>query len=268
MDSPQPDSSLSGQWASGRTLTKSQRERKRAIDRKRISKRREQNTERIAVLEAKLAQVTAELEALKRTKAPESASAVGEPNAQCDPLTNTPNTPEILHDVPWADTTLGIPPVPSTPIGSIGTTGSIQSCADVNIDILSNSPTQPILPNELSAPQLADEVLSLGPYIEGPILPSSSDRSQEPDCQRIFSRAVRKTRAITAADVCIDPVLNEDALIRGVIHGWSDVQARSEFFCPLWEILEVLDRRIFLYSGTLTRLPCLKMIHSLLLVSP
>jgi hypothetical protein len=265
MDTPQPDSSPSGQWASGRKLTKSQRERKRAIDRKRVSKRREQNAERIAVLEAKLAQVTAELEALKQTKTSESGVAISEPNTEYDPQGNTPNT---LNDAPWADSTLGIPPVTSTAIGSIGAPSSFQPCVDVNVDMLSTSATQSILPNELSAPQLTNEVLSLHPYVEGPILPSASDRSQKSDCQRIFCRSVRRARTLTAADVCIDPVLNEDALIRGVIHGWGDVEARSMFFCPLWEILEDLDKRIFLYSGAMTRLPCLRMIHSLLLVSP
>lgn len=270
MDSPQPESSPSGQWASGRKLTKSQRERKRAIDRKRVSKRREQNAERIAILEAKLTEVTAELEALKRTKTSDSGAVVSEPNAQCDLQRNTPNT---LNDEPWTDTTLGIPPVQSTPIGSIlGATNFFQPCVDVNIqvDMPSNSATQSILPNEHSAPQLANEVLSLDPYTEGPpILPSSSsDRSQKSDCQRIFCRSVQKARALTAADVCIDPILNEDALIRGIIHGWGDVKARSAFFCPLWEVLEDLDTRNFLYTGAMTRLPCLKMVHSLLLVSP
>lgn len=262
MDSPPPDSSSSGQWASGRKLTKSQRERKRAIDRKRVSKRREQNAERITLLETKLAEVTAELEALKRSRAIESSVALStNPQCHCLPLRDVSG---MLNDVSWTDTIVGIPPATSTtlPVYSMGGTISFQPFLEDDIHMLPN-PAQSILPNETPALQLSTEVQPLDPYLEGP---NSSDRSQKPDCQRILGRSIQTARSLTAADVCVDTARNDDALIRGIMHGWDHVKARSEFFCPLWATLEDLDKRIFLRAGVMTRFPCLRMVHSLLLV--
>jgi len=267
MDTPPPDSpSSGGQWASGRKLTKSQRERKRANDRKRVSKQREQNAERIAILETKLAEVTAELEALKQSRDIESSSALST-NPQCAlPLSDVSG---MLNDVPWAGTTLDIPPIASTlaplPVYSMGASASFQSYIENDITLLPNS-THSLLSNESPPLQQSNsnEISLVDPYLEGP---KTSDRSQKSDCQRILSGSIQTARSLTAADVCIDTARNDDALIRGIMHGWDHVKARSEFFCPLWAALEELDDRIFAHAGALTRFPCLRMIHSLLLVS-
>ncbi|KEF57021.1 uncharacterized protein A1O9_07211 [Exophiala aquamarina CBS 119918] len=262
MDSPPPDPSSSGQWASGRKLTKSQREKKRAIDRERVRQRREQYAERIVTLEAKLAEVTAELEDLKRSRVIESSGTLST-NAQCGALIPR-DVSGMLNDVSWMDTTLGIPAVTSNtlPVYSMGAIGSFEPYVEDDTHMLPNS-TQLILPNESAALQVStSEIAPLDPYLEGA---NSLDRSQKSDCQRILGRSVQKARSLSAADVCIDTARNDDVLIRGIMHGWDHLKARYEFFCPLWAALEDLDNRIFRRAGAMTRLPVLRMVHSLLL---
>ncbi|KAL5360794.1 hypothetical protein BJX96DRAFT_150857 [Aspergillus floccosus] len=64
--------------------------------------------------------------------------------------------------------------------------------------------------------------------------------------------------------VCTDDRFNQDALIRGVILGWSVIQ-REYFTCPIWGVLHRID--VLLMAGTpvATRLALLRGIHLLLL---
>ena len=256
-------------WTSGRKLTAAQRERKRAVDRQSSSKRRIQTASRITSLESKLEQLTSELESLKRSQnqAPQCALAQSfEPD---------------LFDVSQSafPTISRTTEQPSVPVSDI------QPCFDFH------AWTDPVGSNANAAAAIA--AVSFGAdegFIEAstnlraalPIVnqetntgfdPISStavvlDRNQGTDCQNIFSSVVRTARSLSQEDVCTDAQLNQDALIRGILFGWDDVMARSIFFCPLWEILRYLDKRIFRLSGIITRLCTLRMIHSMLLVRP
>lgn len=271
MESSQSSSSGNGRWASGRKLSSSQRERKRAIDRKRVSKRREQDAQRVAALESQLAQALAELEALKRTTASDPRAIGSEAGASIIPQSNTPS--ELLYNQPWEETSLdhllGFSDIDiSIPLSSGEPTNHFQSSGAADNGIAPASATHPDLPIETSISQLASEAFSLESFhMEGPALRIPLDRGQGSDCQRIIGRPVQKAQSLTAKDVCTDVSLNDDALIRGIMGSWADVKARSGgFICPLWAAIEDLDMRIFAHAGPLTRLPCLRMIHSMLLV--
>lgn len=268
MESSQSSSSSSGTWASGRKLSISQRERKRAIDRKRVSRRREQNADRIATLESKLAEVTAERDSLKRSMASMSRTLNHEPDAQAVPHGLLPT--EMLYET-WEETSLDHPyvfPEISLPPRSTNLASSFDPTAGGNNGVTPASVGQPMLPIETPRSQLASQVPSLNPSLQGSTRPNSSDRAQATDCQRILGRSVRKARMLTPNDVCTDTALNDDALIRGIMTGWADVEERyGRPICPLWSAIKALDMRIFGQAGSMTRLPCLKMIHLLLLVS-
>jgi hypothetical protein len=66
--------------------------------------------------------------------------------------------------------------------------------------------------------------------------------------------------------ICTDMILNQDALIRGILFDWKYVSNPNSVYCPIWAILQYLDTRLFRLSGTITRLCTLRMIHHLLLV--
>lgn len=268
MESSQSSSS-GGRWASGRKLSIPQRERKRAIDRKRVSKRREKEAERVATLESQLAQALAELEALRRSASSDSRAIGSQVGAQIIPQSNTPS--ELLYNQPWEQTSLdhllGFSDI-SASLEPGEPNNHFQSAGTADNGMVPASAAHPDLPIETSTSHLASEGFSLEPFhMEGPVLPIPLDIGQAADCQRIIGRPVRKAQSLTAKDVCTDASLNDDALIRGIMSGWADVKARSGgFICPLWTAIEDLDMRIFAHAGELTRLPCLRMIHSMLLV--
>lgn len=85
------------------------------------------------------------------------------------------------------------------------------------------------------------------------------------DCQSIFNEALQVACSTSRFDVCTDALRNEDAIVRGIMHGWDEVVARNPDFCPLWAIIRLLDSRIFRLSGTVTRFCTLSMTHSMLL---
>ncbi|KAK5051570.1 hypothetical protein LTR84_003222 [Exophiala bonariae] len=265
MDSSQSSSSSSGTWASGRRLSRSQRERKRSSDRKRVRKRRAQD----ATLQSQLAEVTAERDLLRHNMALMSHALNNNPDAHGIPHGQTAT--EMLYNDPWQEMALGyaynFPDIP-LPARSMNPMTSFVPFPEPNSGVTPASVAHPLLPIETSTPGLAAEHPSLDRYIQDSALSSASNREQASDCQRILGQPVRMARTLTAKDVCTDASLNDDALISGVKDGWAGVEARyGSSFCPLWTAVKALDMRIFGQAGILTRLPCLKMIHSMLLVA-
>ncbi|KIW87273.1 uncharacterized protein Z519_12176 [Cladophialophora bantiana CBS 173.52] len=73
---------------------------------------------------------------------------------------------------------------------------------------------------------------------------------------------------IQIPSVSRNDALNQDVLVRALANGWSDVSmryGRTSVFCPLWNLVRYLDRRVFCMRGFLTRLCALRMIHTMLL---
>ncbi|KAK6387732.1 hypothetical protein LTS17_001001 [Exophiala oligosperma] len=271
------------QWASGRKLTTAQRERKRAIDRLRAKKRRTQVADRVAGLESRLEELSAELErayviSSQRDERPEPISetlptqdrscALGNP-ASVGTWSNTSTSFSILPAPGWMSAT--------QPGRYNATEPKVPSLHSVHSDISTTTPANEALLGMIDEDLLLNQLDENG---DGATvtkqLTVSKASSQMPqrkiapggdDCQNIFNNAVTAARGLSGTTVCGDPSLNQDALIRGVLFGWDLPTATSsnQWCCPLWQILQLLDKRIFHLSGTITRLCTLRMIHSLLL---
>lgn len=185
----------SGQaWASGRVLSTAQRQRKRAVDRERSTRRRQQATSRINGLEARL-------------RALEEAGKIERSS---------------MNDV-----------------------GIVAGCTDAStLDRLFWQSIEPM--NHSSNP-------------------SPTESGQSSECQSIFNEALQLACSLSRHEICADISRNEDAIIRGILYGWDEVSAQSEFFCPLWTIIRFLDLRLFRLSGTITRFCTLTTTHSMLL---
>ncbi len=276
------------QWASGRKLTSAQRERKRAVDRLRASKRRAQVGDHVAALESKLEELGNELEALKRRRSSPLQSPRYEIPKTCEGTLPISSGDQAAKDGLPLCTTTDI----STPLSPLATAGWIPASRSprhdgINTQARSLSSINPRIsttsrPSEMSSgPNIGtmsrrtltmncDPVMITEQWTDATSLtgaPSRSDPTNASDCQSIFNNLLTTARAFSNTSVCTDSSLNQDALIRGVLFGWDVVTTMSPFCCPLWEILRHLDKRIFQLSGTITRLCTLRMIHSLLLVN-
>lgn len=272
------------QWASGRTLTSAQRERKRAIDRLRAKKRRTQVSDRMAGLEARLEELSAELERaymvapqlderpepVNETMLTQNGRCFVEYQASGGTLSDTSTSCFLLPATGW---------VPATPPDRSNLVkpklpGPNSTHSDVSVKppasaALSESISEGLLRSNLDLNgdcTTVTEQLTVGKRCS-----QTSRREIAPggdDCQSIFNNAVTTARRLSGTTVCADPSLNQDALIRGVLFGWDLITTASpnQWCCPLWQILHLLDKRIFHLSGTITRLCTLRMIHSLLLV--
>lgn len=297
MDSknPRPSTPLQRQWASGRQLTGAQRDRKRAVDRLRSNTRRMQTASYIAGLESKVQQLTTELESLRRKSqilnqsdpaiypshgwegvqdcTTDSSFELSASSMTVDiPQASVPLPLSVLDsqvypdDVSWTRSVTALDVNAAVPEGPCTTgRGTWHSCDQNHVFHDRSSGRDAGYPLDsyvLPAPN------DFTAFDSTPNSTSSDalNRGEAADCQSIFSHMLRKARSLSRSDVCSDARLNQDALIRGVLFGWNDVRNMSMFFCPLWEILRYLDRRLFRLSGTMTRLCTLRMIHSLLLV--
>lgn len=76
-----------------------------------------------------------------------------------------------------------------------------------------------------------------------------------------------KACELNAHKVSWNDQLNQDAIIRGVLEGWHILQGQTHS-CPLWKLLEQIDKRVFIQGGVLTRISMLRMIHRMYQVRP
>lgn len=236
-----------------------------------------QNCSRIARLESRLREVTAELESLKETKAIQTMATTGIETPQAPSWLNYPPHPHPYLQ-PAISTEMWFEPayVPALPITQPApwTTGMLTSGTGLladesfvtdlgsSITECSRDPSYDVGLLQ-PAPMMARGLSGLAP-------PSSTTNSgthtTTSSCLEVFNTALCKASSLSQSMVCTDMILNQDALIRGVLFDWRDVSNPTSLYCPIWEILEYLDTRLFRLSGTITRLCTLRMIHHLLLV--
>ncbi|KEF58093.1 uncharacterized protein A1O9_06016 [Exophiala aquamarina CBS 119918] len=270
-------------WASGRNLTSAQRERKRAVDRQRASKRRVQAAAHVASLESRLEELCKELETLKRSRpSPTPLPPYDIPLSCHGPLSVHNN--EAAENGPVSGTLNNIDSKPD-PLSTLDSSdwmpvdqSTRQDDTTTQIGVLSpKSLSIPSWPSGMISGQITEsrsehiteinrditeEWIDTAPYSTTRY---RSDPTSAGNCQSIFNNVLTTAHFLSRTSVCTDPSLNQDALIRGILFGWDNIITTSPFFCPLWEILRHLDKRIFQLSGTITRLCTLRMIHSLLL---
>ncbi|KIW21681.1 hypothetical protein PV08_02261 [Exophiala spinifera] len=276
MSSRQPKSRSSDgeKWSSGRRLTSAQRERKRAIDRLRAKERRTQVADHVAGLEYRVSQLSAELEraytgASQHVESPENIHEGLLLQNGCD-FTHFQGSGYTPSDI-------------STSLCVIPATGWVPAVLPDPSNVVESSPysMQPEMSTTISASKLPPQSISGSLPKTKLDVNAETTRGTEQltgckrrekalagnDCQSIFNDAVTMARGLSSTTVCGDPSLNQDVLVRGVLFGWEIATTASpnQWRCPLLQILQLLDRRIFHLSGTITRLCALRMIHLLLL---
>ncbi|ETN45758.1 uncharacterized protein HMPREF1541_09591 [Cyphellophora europaea CBS 101466] len=229
-------------WANGRILSAEQRERKRRVDRLNKSRRREQEQTAVRDVKSQLATLTANLHSLQRAL-PDNANCL--PRRFDTDLAST------------SDTTL-----PSN------TSGPELSSAYFSFNVSSEPPVRSFSSDVV---ELEDEVPHVLPLpteatVGDRCLLVSGARSfgTTVSIQDLFNQLLRQGCVSDRRLICTDEALNQNALIRGIVHGWHTV-LESPFACPLWEVTSRLDKHIFGYSSLITRFCTLRMTHYMLL---
>jgi hypothetical protein len=264
-------------WATGRTLTPAQRERKRALDRQSHRNRRDKVQSRIAELEAVVSALLDER--AHRDNAAEAGIEDHAPDTRSDGLNHVSNF-TFAPSNPQEFVTSGadIVSIPDALAGTLFTDSINYAPLDHNFTI-----------PEVDARDSRNEVLPAASYS---FLPSNAGQlfPQLPVSEGIDSRATAvvpiqpvierdststtrlcniellKATQLTANQVCRDERANQDAIIRAILEGWEAVE-RRDYVCPLWKTLHRIDDLIFCRSSTMTRLVMLYTIHRMLLVS-
>lgn len=293
-----PDSSAPGtsatrasEWSSGRSLTHDQRERKRAKNRVSSQKRRCKVRSEISNLRTQVAELTTvvdELRAsainqkcLERTKAVESEVMFNTENESENGLCDI-HFSSLAHQKQATPTYSTVQPWISEPdpISASLCDGVFQPQVDANQFQspygLNNNETRNVDEQAQIQSCLAVDLDGLEFPLRSPVayLPWWFDKTtttysgvkpQPSTAQDVFNFVLQKVKHLSPESVCTDQSVNEDVLLRGVLHGWTEVYIKHNFFCPLWSILRYLDQRIFCLSGMMTRFCTLFMIHQILL---
>lgn len=233
-------------WATGRILTPAQRERKRAVNRLSHRRKRSLAETRSASLESKIEQLTAELEILRREKITEAR------HCRCPRQTRQ----TVEENSLW-----------SSPLDAEAAERRGNTCS-VSLDPFASSNYIPLDPWSVSNEPSEDSRICL------PIRSDNSHSSSVPpqtlatSCQEVFNHILARALRLSRFEVCTNDTVNQDILVRAVLNGWNDVSEQyngTTIFCPLWNLLRYLDKRIFCMSGFITRLCTLRMIHAMLL---
>ncbi|KAK7883613.1 hypothetical protein LTR67_011023 [Exophiala xenobiotica] len=244
-------------WSCGRSLTKDQRERKRARDRATKRRRKE-------VVESSLRKIQTELATLQ-TSLQGVVHATGRPQTTWSPNCASPRSAGSSHHQP--DMALQQPSlvendtVTPPPLLSFSPAGSQPwlKPASPNVDCYSAIATVAIQDRPTTFPSAADDIRT---KLQEIILNFNDDESTS--LLHGFNEAFLSIYNITSDQVCTDEQLNQNALIKGVVEGWDSLQCQS-LHCPLWDVLRRIDEGLFLLSNTMTRLAMLRAVHFMLL---
>ncbi|KAL4894211.1 hypothetical protein BDV59DRAFT_176048 [Aspergillus ambiguus] len=99
---------------------------------------------------------------------------------------------------------------------------------------------------------------------EFPRLTLYADSSSDISLSDFLNGMLGDVRRFNNRQVCTDDYFNQDALIRGVIRGWTVLQ--TEYFtCPIWTVLSRIDALLMAEASVATRLALLRGIHLMLL---
>lgn len=243
-------------WASGRTLSEAQRERKRQKDRVSKSKRRRDDQRLVENLKAKVDELTAKVAALEEKQTDQPAAAVAVAAAAA---TGTAATADTFPATAYPSTFSGAASQPVYYLEQTGpsaTTGFVEELSDQAGATGSTDHTAPT------------RVLPL-PH-ETAIATQTQAGTLQPDepalVQDLFNHLLCMALVIDRSAICVDEALSADAIIRGILQGWDTVLS-APYVCPLWDILSRFDILIFAYTSVLTRFSTLKVLRHFMLVS-
>jgi hypothetical protein len=233
-----------GTWASGRSLSDAQRERKRQTDRAGKSKRRRDDQRLVEGLKAKVAELTAKVKALEEPlfiqgDAPGASSTTSISSSFQPPHSDIrPGPSRAVH----LSVSTGLYAIPS----------SIEDVPDMSTDIdgLTSVP----------APPLPHETALIAQSRTGGLNPDESSSTLD-----LFNHLLAMALVVDRATICLDEASSQDAMIRGILYGWPTVLA-GPYVCPLWQVLGQFDELVYGFSSVLTRLTVLKVLHTFMLV--
>lgn len=266
-------------WASGRTLTAAQRLRKRALDRQSHRQRRITTQSRLTELEASLSCLLDD-----RTSRPDVGRSQEDHDngieSQKDGLRHSQiPTPWGSHDTEEASnyTSSHIPTV------FVHSDSSNLGGPELSQDDTIARENNTLYPAgkinvAIEETQLASNINQCLPAIyslNSTLLATSTGftaRTQSTGAQQdrkttqLCNLELSVTAELNSKQVCIDELINQDSLIRGVLQGWKTL-GRGGYICPLWSVLRRIDDLLFCTSSIMTRLVMLHTIHLMLLVS-
>lgn len=256
--SPQDGASVSDApkaWASGRTLSEAQRERKRQKDRVSKSKRRRDDQRLVENLKAKVEELTAKVSALEQKQTDQPAATDAGVAITADPVVTADTFPAAAYPL----TLLGSATQPSYHLEQTApsvTTGFVEDLPDQAVALESADHTAPtrVLP-------LPHETAIATQTRAGTLRPDEPALVQD-----LFNHLLGMALVVDRSAICVDEATSQDAVIRGIIYGWDTVLA-APYVCPLWDILSRFDMLLFAYTSVLTRFSTLKVLRHFMLVS-
>jgi hypothetical protein len=273
-----PDSEIASAkpWASGRVLSKAQRDRKREVDRISKARRRRDNTESrdtVDYLKKQVEELSLKVKTLEREEWLHIDSS-------------KINTRRLQHDFPPDAYRVHQQPAHSSfiapPLASAGfyhsTLNSLQTVdpftpqsSDYGQGSAHDPTAADALPTARPPPLLPGEVAATSPL--------ATQSTSVPLIKDMFNMLVQEAKSAvndnTRHLVVTDTVLTQDAVIRGILHGWPSVvdfssdtnssNSSNLLRCPILRTVSKLDGLIFSFSTVLTRLISLRAIHLMLL---
>lgn len=230
-------------WSSGRLLTGAERDRKRRMNRESQLLRRERMKERLRAFESRLGKVEENYDQLCRSK-----PTVG--ILTCHLRPSNLGTPELM------DLLFYQAQPPSQPYSQ-------------NLSQFAQAPTL-VDPFALAEQSFSDprsiRITQTPSTANLPLLPSLvSKADQNTTMCDYLGEALMSVYSVDPLQVCTNDIHNQDALIRGVVRGWNDLQKES-FNCPLWRILSWTDELLTARTAIATRLALLRGVHLMLMV--
>ncbi|KPI37531.1 uncharacterized protein AB675_4024 [Cyphellophora attinorum] len=266
-------------WASGRVLSKAQRDRKREVDRISKAKRRRDNTESrdtVEHLKKQVEELTLKVKTLE--------------HEEWQRLERTEiNTRQLQHDFAPHAYHFHQHSVHSTSASFVAAAPASSGFFHSTLDNLQTLPSfTPESTDYVQAAAHESSAIDASPTIQPPPLlpgevaatsPLAAGSTSVPLVKDMFNMLVHEARSAVNSStrhlVVTDTVLTQDALIRGVLHGWPSVldfssdnnsnSPSSLLCCPILRTVSKLDGVIFSFSSVSTRLISLRAIHLMFL---
>lgn len=257
-------------WASGRTLTPAQRERKRALDRQSHRERRDKVQSRIVELEgiinALLEERADKVHATEAGTENHVLHTASQGFNQVPALALTPLNPQEF--VPRAADIFSFND--NINYGSLDYSSTVNDADALN----SKNEGASAMPQGVLSSNVGQLFYQLpaGERIRTDTAPISVSPVQSViqldsiSTTRLCNMELHKANRLNANRVCVDELTNQEAIVTAVLQGWEAVEGRS-YVCPLWSTLHRIDDILFCRSNTMTRLVMLYTIHRMLLVS-
>lgn len=268
-------------WSSGRVMTAAQRERKRRVDRLKQKERRLQTSQLVDDLKAQVESLTNKLAKLESGTAAISSTSVDATSLAEVPLATRSLNTAFQPDLTVMGDGVDITPYPVLPTNNDRTLLFPSVCPPMSStcleNLLNNTSQVGCLGSEMSIhPEYQYIASSFQPVaLDSPSFPHQQQQLSEQrnsmvehsvcPMQNTVNNLMRRGCMTAKQYICTSEQLNQDALIRGIVQGWSSVDSLP-YHCPLWTIIKQMDESFFSNSSVITRFCTLRMSHYVLLV--